>query len=321
MSYIDYVIKMGQSNTRQLIKGELKFDTNLRPKGEIKYTLTGKDGNLTEANMNVIAPVSPQGFPLYNIYISPLSSPFQISMFGNAFNDEYYMTTVKDYYNNGILFYEGDGSYLNYKYIFTVYGYKVYDGNRLVKNVEYTGDKKGENCEDTQLFEVWNNGSGNIYTFKWEGGDFIFDVDGLSAFIFTIKKMQAIIKDEPCKIDFMAQFWTFYFMLNAFESVTCQTSLFCPIEPNNNYTEYYSMIGTQLSYPYVVYAQMILLNCWFLYPLKWVPTLRFAISYASQWIKELWTIDGKFDYSYLDATRLCLYKQSIAYNSALNNSI
>lgn len=304
---------MGQYNSRQLVMGQTSFDPKTRPTGSINYDMIGKDGDAQTVTQPVLAPVSSNSNQLYSLYYSPISSPFQITMFGNPYSDLYYVHTVKPYFDFQSIFDNSQGSEVKMTYEFTATHCIVSDGNRIVKTYTLLDCPSGCTFQSSATVS-WSGGT--VFTLTNDNCTTILDMAGINAYVMFQKQKQLILGNYDDRIFAQAQLSAYLLTINQIQ-LFVGINPFCMLEPNKDYTDYQSNLAVQLSYPYMIYAQLMLLSGWNAVPDDLVGILNMAISFVSQWARPFWTINHSFEYGYLEAGYISLYKQTIITNTSL----
>ena len=327
--------KMGQNSSRSMNWGSPSIPNNSHPIGSSDYNVLN---TVTQTSMTVTQPLlfpqSDDGYPLYDAYISNISSPFQILAWGNPFDDEYIKLATKNSYDMGSLYLNNEGRYLTYTYLYSITGWTAFDNGNATTNCENLIVKcpSGSQCG----IDKYPNSTVSPMTSYNDG---IFDIastsdamsccrskldyTGINLYIFIQNRARLLI---PTTSDsYQAEMTEFQAYLNAYLTVINQIEMFvginpfCTVLPTELRSDYKSVVAIQLTYPYMIYAQLIMIDCWFTFDDKWGALLEMAINFVSRYARSLWTIsvgdgDASFDYGYMERVYLSMYKQSVIRN-------
>ena len=304
---------MGQTNSRALVHGPPVIPNSTFPVSTASYNFINPNNMLVESiDQPVLFPQSEGGNPVSNFVYSVISSPFQIVQWGNPFNDEYIVNATVQHFDMSMLSPETLGKYMMYTYLYTSTGWTAFSGGNALSEYENpTIDCRG--CPLTQYPNIRTVRSG-LCTMEvttrcsvTESHTSIINLQNINTYIFIQSQSHLYTEwDLSC----------FQAHLNAYIAVINQIELFvginpfCAIEyPTNGKTMKQSVLSLQFTYPFMIYAQLILLDCFPATSQKYWSILNLAIDFVSKYSRSLWTIDGTFDYEYTQREYLSMYNR------------
>ena len=316
---------MGLTSSKSVAFGEPKLLTPAKVAGNIPLNLYDtKTGDPVLVNQPVIVPTNSKGDQVYNIYLSPITSPYQVLIFGNPFQDAYVVSKIMKAYDYNTIQQQG-GQVINYTYLYSITGWSAFkDGNPVFQSEQQivkcptssscTSDSYPRcvmKSVNTLKFDVSVETSADnvayMTTLNYGGS-------AMNAYIFVqqqARTMKGISLDH------------FQASLNAYLIVVNCITYFLPVNPFSSlecdpiHSTYNSLLTVQLTYPYMVYAQLIMLDAWFAVDEKFAAVWHMAVEFVSLYARSLWTVDESFEYGYLEPIYNALYKQGVIKNAPM----
>lgn len=316
---------MGQSSSREVLFGAPSISTPSHPIGSASYDVRdGDTGDPVTINQPLMFPMSENGNQLYDVYISPISSPFQITAFANPFSDNYIEPTIRPYFDFAKLSESGEGKAISYTYLYSITGWSAFSEDGPIDKYENAiiCCSTSSACNtDKYPRSIITKKDGATFEIKLEKSSSDVCVTTLSytgtniyTFILTQSRLFALTQDE--QTEFQAYLNAYLTAVNMIQHLV-GINPFCSIMSEKYRSLYESLLTIQLTYPYMIYAQLIMLESWFSINDKWGTLWEMAINFVSKYARKLWTVDYAFDYGYIEPSYLSLYRQSVVRNGSV----
>lgn len=322
---------MGQNSSRSLIYGPTDVPDSSHPFGSVAYNLLDASTNAAIiVNQPVLVPQSEDGHPLYNVYISRISTPFQITMWGDPFADTYIISTVRDSFDMSLLYLEGEGKYMAYTYLYSITGWTAFDGinpttanENCIMTCPVGSLCKTDTLPNTRI-QQQGEGSFKIITMCENGNQEMsnlnFNTCNPYIFIQSQARKLADVMQASTQPTGLSKFNAYF---NAYLMVVSQIELyigvnpFCCVLPSAYHSLYDSVLWLQCTYPYMVYAQLIIMESWGAIDRKWWSIIQMAVDFVSLYARRIWTINDVFEYGYLEREYLSMYNRLYIANKTM----
>jgi hypothetical protein len=327
------ITKMGQNNSRAMVLGPPVVPNSSFPKSTATYVAI--DANTTlpiNVAQPILFPQSEGGHPVVNFVYSPISSPFQITLWADPFKDTYINNIVKHNFDIATLYDIPEGIHLIYTYLYSITGWTAFNGSNSTTSYENSilCCPRGSTCCSTDLpnSRITQKSQG-VYSIEirteCDNNKACINFTNCNTFIFIHNQARMYLSI------FGAGIWestTFQAYLNAYIIVVNQIEMFvglnpfAPIECNSHGKNInQALCFIQFTYPYMIYVQMVLYECWPAIDRKLWSIVNMAIDFVTKYSRLLWTVNGVFDYSYMDREYLSMYKRYyIQHKGAVNDN-
>lgn len=289
--------------------------------------------------MNITEPLTvPKSENLYQVYaaqVLPIASPYQISSFADPMTDDYVSEIVSPFHDYNSL---DNRNIIEYTYLYNITGYSVlYPRNRATASTSQslTGVSVPGNPVFPNEFEIVCCSSNSscvsddyprvivstkadlLYEVKVQKTEtdtcvYYLDYRGSSRklWIYINDKANTLISDFTKRTQFQANLFAYLALINGTES-------FLPVDVFVRNSDAQIDMSTQLVYPYMIYANLLLIDGYYATSSEWATMWSLAIDFVNLYAKVLWTrlSDTYFEYSYIQPLYCSLYKQYMIKNS------
>jgi hypothetical protein len=153
-----------------------------------------------------------------------------------------------------------------------------------------------------------------------EASDLNFNTCNPYIFIQTQARLLSDVTAVTVQPTGLSKFQAYF---NAYLIVVSQIDLFIGLNPfcgllsHEHHSMYDSVLWIQCTYPYMVYAQLIIMESWGAIDRKWWSIVQMAVDFVSLYAKRVWTVDGVFEYGYLEREYLSMYNRLYIINQTM----
>lgn len=307
-------------------------------------------GEATEVKQQIEVPKGGLGYPIYNMEYLPISNPYQISCISDPAEDKYVSQRVVKYYDFNEILYNW---IVDYTYIYYITGVTVLypqgeskppPGTTNNPNIGavrsgmpvYLKEFCLVDCPPTSscptekfpriVFSAVSNLSFKIDV-EYEQNKTcskIIKYEGMSArmFNFIVDRARDWYSDGE-------DLTSFQFKMYAYLTVVNMAKIFLPTDPFLSSYDMTTALATQLTYPYMMQANLIMLDGYYAVSGEWTTIYQLAIDFVTEYSKIIWSeangvkpsLITDFEYSYLEPTYFALYNKIMIQNQVTWNII
>lgn len=295
---------MGQIFSRQLLTPNTNVPTNGYISGSTNYTLTNTTtGDAIVVQEPLVVPKGASGDQVYDIRITPITEPFQLLAFGTAKDDEYVSSVIKGSYDCTIIPFR---EILDYTYVYYISGVSTLypENSPLVGQPVIPNENTTITCPTSNSECLTAVDPKVVVTLECE---LVYNVDitcndctkylcldfskcAKKMFIYITNKIRDFFRDVPDLILFQQRMWAYLIIINRPDIFIGFNPFVC------------GSLDTQLTYPYMIYANVMMTQAYYAIEPVWSSVLNNAISFVTVYGRMLWsngTDQNDFEYDYL----------------------
>lgn len=305
-------------------------------------------GDVVNVKQQLDIPKGGLGYPIYNMEYLPISNPYQISCISNPALDKYVSQRVSKFYDFNEILYNW---IVGYTYIYYITGVTVVypqgetkpppgvtnnpnigipqAGNPVyLKEFSFVKCPPTSSCP-TEKYPRIIFSSVSSLTFKidveFDDCDVMsktlrYDAIAMKMFNFIVDRARDWYSEGEDLTVFQAKMFAYITVVN-------MSKVFLPTEPFLSSYDMSIALATQLTYPYMMQANLIMLDAYYAIDSKWTTIYQMALDFVTEYSKMIWSeamgvkvsLIKDFEYSYLEPTYLALYNKTMIKNQAMYN--